>query len=110
MNNFMAKRTDNSGWIIATATQVVPAIVIMIGLPSTPDSPRWLVGKDRFEDALKVLRPLRHKEDASNDLCEFELVALQEDDSKIYEEGGLGGAFRPEKQKTHSVNKHAARD
>ncbi|RDL36237.1 Uncharacterized protein BP5553_06849 [Venustampulla echinocandica] len=79
VNNFMSKRTDDSGWIIATALQAAPAVLILIGLPFTPDSPRWLVGKDRSEDALKVLSNLRSKEEVANGLCEFEVQALRED-------------------------------
>lgn len=75
----MAKRVDESGWVIATAIQVVPAIAILMGLPFTPNSPRWLINKDRPDEALAVLKLLRKKEDVANGLCEFELAALREE-------------------------------
>ncbi|CZR58239.1 uncharacterized protein PAC_08130 [Phialocephala subalpina] len=83
VNNSMSKYTTDAGWIIATAIQVLPAIIILIGLPFTPDSPRWLVSKDRSEHALKVLCTLRRKEDISNGLCEFEIAAIREEGTSV---------------------------
>ncbi len=36
VNNSMAKYTTDAGWIIATALQVAPAVIILAGLPFTP--------------------------------------------------------------------------
>lgn len=36
VNNEMAKHTTQTGWMVATALQALPAVVIMIGLPFTP--------------------------------------------------------------------------
>jgi hypothetical protein len=38
VNNFMAKKMDDSGWQIATALQFAPALLILIGLPFTPST------------------------------------------------------------------------
>ncbi|TPX19111.1 uncharacterized protein E0L32_011184 [Thyridium curvatum] len=79
VNNVMAKRTDSTGWQIATSIQVVPPILILLSLYWTPDSPRWLVFKDRSDDALKVLRRVRRRQDVEAGVCELEIAAMRED-------------------------------
>ncbi|KAM0750552.1 general substrate transporter [Meredithblackwellia eburnea MCA 4105] len=78
VNNSCAKYKDQRGWIIATAIQIIPAFVILLGLYFTTDSPRWLVSKGRHEEAIAVLRKLRHKSDVDMGVCEEEVAALQE--------------------------------
>ncbi|EEU38246.1 uncharacterized protein NECHADRAFT_77023 [Fusarium vanettenii 77-13-4] len=56
VNESMSRKTDNSGWQIATALQALPAVIILCLLFFTPNSPRWLIFNDRYEEALKVLR------------------------------------------------------
>ncbi|KAL5349781.1 hypothetical protein ACLOAV_004814 [Pseudogymnoascus australis] len=99
VNNSMSNSDTDAGWIIATALQVLPAVIILIGIPFTPSKnpsphsdfltltiirlPRWLVGKDRCDEALNVLQKLRRKEDVANGICEFEIAALREEGTKI---------------------------
>lgn len=75
----MSKKSNDSGWQIATALQAAPAVMILCLLWFTPDSPRWLVFNDRYEDALKVLRKLRRKEDIDNGLPELEIASMREE-------------------------------
>ncbi|CAF3592852.1 unnamed protein product [Fusarium graminearum] len=42
-------------WRLPTALQALPAIVNLVGLWFLPESPRWLVGQDRHEDARAIL-------------------------------------------------------
>ena len=46
------------------------------------------MGKDRREDALKVLHRLRRKEDVANGVCELELAALQQDTQGGFQKKG----------------------
>ncbi|KJR83459.1 sugar transporter [Sporothrix schenckii 1099-18] len=79
VNNAMAGRTDNTGWQIATAIQVVPPVLILLALPWTPLSPRWLVFQDREDEALAVLQAVRRPADVDAGVCALELAAMRED-------------------------------
>lgn len=65
------------------ALQMIPAILLFIGLCFTPESPRWLARKDRWEECHAVLTLVHGKGDANSpfvtrelqdikDVCEFE--------------------------------------
>ena len=46
-------------WRFPIAFQISFALVILIGPMFLPESPRWLLSKDRHEDAIKVIAALR---------------------------------------------------
>lgn len=43
-----------------------------------PDSPRWLLSKDREDEAISSLRRLRPKADAENGNCVAEIIVIKE--------------------------------
>ncbi|KKK25164.1 MFS sugar transporter [Aspergillus ochraceoroseus] len=49
----------NAAWLLPLALQLVPAVILGIGMIFMPFSPRWLVHHDREEEALNVLTNLR---------------------------------------------------
>lgn len=50
---------SEASWRLPLAIQIVPAITLGIGMLFFPDSPRWLLMKERDEDSLKALSRLR---------------------------------------------------
>lgn len=65
------------------ALQMIPAILLFIGMCFLPESPRWLARKDRWEDCHAVLTLVHGKGDPNSpfvakelqdikDMCEFE--------------------------------------
>lgn len=49
-------QNDNHGTVLIQVSQLFPAIVLVSFLSLVPESPRWLLLKDRHEEALESLR------------------------------------------------------
>ncbi|KAH6695351.1 general substrate transporter [Plectosphaerella plurivora] len=58
-------------WRFPLAFQCVPALILVSGIWFLQESPRWLMEKDRHEEARIVLEKLRNGEDASLINLEF---------------------------------------
>lgn len=52
--------TSAFSWRFPLAFQAVPALIIVIGLLFFPESPRYLIEKDKPDEAMKVLRKLHY--------------------------------------------------
>ncbi|KAJ5212494.1 uncharacterized protein N7498_004140 [Penicillium cinerascens] len=78
VNRAYSTSTHPSGWIIPVAIQAgVPSIVFVCNF-FIPDSPRWLISKDRKEDAVKVLDIVRPAEDVRSGVNRLEVDAIEE--------------------------------
>ncbi|RDL38135.1 Uncharacterized protein BP5553_05568 [Venustampulla echinocandica] len=58
--------------------QMIPAILLFFGLLLLPESPRWLAGKDRWEDCHNVLALVHGKGDLNDTFVQVELQQLKE--------------------------------
>jgi sugar porter (SP) family MFS transporter len=65
---------DSGNWRWMIGLGVVPAAILALGIISQPESPRWLVGRGRNQDARNVLRQLRGNEAEA----EAEVVEIEE--------------------------------
>ncbi|KKP06196.1 hypothetical protein THAR02_01709 [Trichoderma harzianum] len=62
-----ANGSDSSfPWRFPISFQTVPAILLLVGSPRLPFSPRWLVQKGRYEEAKEVLRSLHTLKDSDD--------------------------------------------
>lgn len=68
--------SGNAQWRIPLAMQLPVPLVLMVAVFFIPFSPRWLVQRDRTEDAHKVLLELHGGE--SGDLANRELIQIRE--------------------------------
>ncbi|KAF2089489.1 MFS sugar transporter-like protein [Saccharata proteae CBS 121410] len=57
--------TSSFSWRFPLAFQALPCIILMVGMPFFPESPRHLMEKDREDEAMRILRRLHF--DGSND-------------------------------------------
>lgn len=56
------------GWRFPLALQCLPPLVLLLGSPWLPRSPRWLISKGKMDEALNVLKKLRRSKDDPDDL------------------------------------------
>jgi hypothetical protein len=87
MSRAFVNETHNKGWQIPTAIQLVPVVILLIGVPFTPESPRWLLSKGKKEQALRSLNKLRPKAEVAAGHTAAEIEAI---DEAIHEAEVLG--------------------
>lgn len=65
-------------WRFPIAFQMVPALLLLLGSPWLPYSPRWLMMQNRFDEALNVLERLhRTKKDANDTMARKEFYQMK---------------------------------
>jgi hypothetical protein len=68
----------SAAWRIPSALQGVPSVVQLLGLWFVPESPRWLVSKDRGDEALQILGKYHAEGDVNDALVQFEFSEIKE--------------------------------
>ena len=59
---------NSSVWLVPICLQFLFPVIMLVAAPFLPESPRWLVGRGRPEDALKALKRLRGSRISDEDL------------------------------------------
>lgn len=72
-------------WRIMLAMCAIPAVFLFFGMLRMPESPRWLISKGRFEEALAVLKTVRSEERAEAEIREVQQITQLE--KKAHETG-----------------------
>jgi MFS family permease len=60
--------TSSFPWRFPLAFQCVPALILLVGSPWLPYSPRWLLQEDRPDEAFAVIRRLHKTQDDPNEI------------------------------------------
>jgi len=96
MSRAYAVGTDKSHWIIPTAMQLVPAVLLGTLVPFTVESPRWLISKGLNEEAQHSLNRLRPNIETENGAttAEIEIMKRMYLESRAREEGAWIDLFR----------------
>ncbi|KAJ5643829.1 uncharacterized protein N7484_006336 [Penicillium longicatenatum] len=100
-----ASDTSQLQWRFPLAFQVVPALVLVIGMVFVPESPRFLVEKGHHAEAMRVLRRLHY--DGSNDdwiEAEFNEIRQASDSGKSVAEPGWVSMFTVAKWRTRMLH------
>jgi sugar porter (SP) family MFS transporter len=67
--------SGSGAWRWMLGVGMIPAAILFVGMLPLPESPRWLLAKDRRQDALGVLHRIRHEEhNPEAELAEIEAV------------------------------------
>ncbi|KAF2796051.1 general substrate transporter [Melanomma pulvis-pyrius CBS 109.77] len=76
---FGTKRIENNWcWRIPALTQALPSIIQLTFIFFIPESPRWLISKDRNEEALNILGKYHANGDINNATVQFEYHEIKE--------------------------------
>ncbi|WP_218189193.1 sugar porter family MFS transporter [Kocuria massiliensis] len=65
-------------WRYMFAVCAVPAVALFIGMLRMPESPRWLVEKNRHDDALAILKSIRPPQRAEAEVQQLKIVTREE--------------------------------
>ncbi|KIY03496.1 uncharacterized protein Z520_00187 [Fonsecaea multimorphosa CBS 102226] len=65
------KQGNDNGWRALQALNATPGILLLGFLPWLPESPRWLLMNDRYEEAEAVLKKLHTEEEAAVELAQI---------------------------------------
>ncbi|KIJ66865.1 hypothetical protein HYDPIDRAFT_108799 [Hydnomerulius pinastri MD-312] len=94
---------SEAAWRIPLALQLVPAIILGVGILFMPFSPRWLVNQGRDDEALQVLSSARRLPPES-DLVQIEFLEIkaqylfEKETSALqfpqYQDGSFGSNFK----------------
>lgn len=77
--SFGTRRIDsNWSWRIPTIGQGVPSVIQLIFLFWIPESPRWLMAKDRSDEALNILAKYHANGNMHDATVQFEYVEIKE--------------------------------
>lgn len=68
----------SAAWRIPSALQALPSVVQLFGLYFVPESPRWLVSKDRSDEALAFLAKYHAEGDENDPVVQFEYNEIQD--------------------------------
>lgn len=74
-------------WRYMLIVQALPAIGLLIGMWNAPESPRWLISKNRLEEGLSILKQIRPLERAMEEYQD--IVTLMNEEKKRSPIGGL---------------------
>jgi sugar porter (SP) family MFS transporter len=81
----------SASWRIPSGLQALPSVIQLIGLWYVPESPRWLISKDRHEEALAFLTKYHGEGNPNDELVLFEYKEIQE--TLAYEKTVNSGPF-----------------
>lgn len=84
-SNYLLVNTGENNWRWMLLVMAAPAVLLFFSLFLVPESPRWLVARQRSDEALKVLQKTSGKEFAPTELKEIEETLKNQEESTYRE-------------------------
>jgi MFS transporter, SP family, arabinose:H+ symporter len=84
-SNYLLSSTGEQSWRWMLAVMAVPAIIFFVSLLFVPESPRWLVQKNRKDESFKILKRINGAETASVELEAIEISIASEEHTSYRE-------------------------
>jgi MFS transporter, SP family, sugar:H+ symporter len=75
--NYTLAEAEAWRWMFGAA--FVPAMILLVGMIFMPETPRWLVRKEREDEARQVLRRTRHESEIEDEIEEIRRIDELED-------------------------------
>ncbi|KAL1934776.1 hypothetical protein VTP01DRAFT_6958 [Rhizomucor pusillus] len=83
LSNWIAYGTVNmdghDAWRIPTGLQIMPSGLLLLGLFFVPESPRWLIARDEYDEALYILSLLRSRGNKQDTETLMEFTSIVQD-------------------------------
>ncbi|KAG2195654.1 hypothetical protein INT47_002893, partial [Mucor saturninus] len=70
---------DDLVWKVPFGTQLIAGGIMLMGIHFIPESPRWLIYKDRPQEALRILAQLRSRGDVHDVEVQMEFTGIVQD-------------------------------
>ncbi|KAL7275939.1 hypothetical protein RUND412_001096 [Rhizina undulata] len=70
--------SSNWSWRTPSLLQALPSVIQLTALWAVPESPRWLLSKDKPEQALKVLAKFHANGDESDPIVQFQFQEIKQ--------------------------------
>ncbi|GKO07380.1 hypothetical protein NUKP99_33790 [Klebsiella variicola] len=74
-------------WRYMLLVQAIPAVCLFVGMWRAPESPRWLISKNRHEEALHILKQIRPAERAQKEYDDISTLIKIEAGNKYSAQG-----------------------
>ena len=85
---------DEYNWRWMLGLEAIPAVLYFFGLFAVPRSPRWLIMKGKFDEALAVMKRASGEQKANEAMAEVkEAIAASDDEKK--NQGSIAELFKP---------------
>lgn len=65
-------------WRIPSLLQAAPASVMLLSIWFVPESPRWLISRDRHQEALEILAKYHANGNQADELVRYEFIEIKE--------------------------------